>query len=265
LRVEQTRIKRVALDKSAALKIRNLIKNELSRRFQKNPSYSVRSFAKSVGVDQSLLSKLLKGERDLSFPMALKLGQSIGLTIAELQTILTQQVKDGANSYNPLNEDQFMIISGWQHFAILELMQTKDFKPQPSWIAKRLGLSANDVNFAVERLESCGFIKKVSSSRWVCAAPNNNWSDRGGTNLARQSLQQSLLDKAKGAIDRVDFEARENASLTIAVSRDLLPEIKKRIHKFRDEINELAMSYGKADEVYQACIAFYPLTEREKK
>ena len=139
------------------------------------------------------------------------------------------------------------------------------FKPNINWIAKRLGISPNDANFAVERLESCKFINRIDPKRWVCMAPNNSWFNGSHTNVARRSLQQHLLDKAKVAIDTVKFEERENASLTVAVNKSLLPEIKKRIHKFKDEINELAMSHGKADEVYQACIAFFPLTHQEDK
>jgi uncharacterized protein (TIGR02147 family) len=255
----------VVVNKTSSQKLRALIRNELTRRFQKNPSYSLRAFAKSAGIDQSLLSKILKGERSLSLATALKLGQSVGLSMNQLQEILTKESDQTESSYKTLNEDQFMIVSEWLHFAILELMQTTNFKPDVVWIAKRLGVNSSEVTFALERLESCGFVKRVSPKRWICTAPNNSWFNGSHSNLARRSLQQQLLEKARASVETVGFEKRENASLTIAVDKSLLPEIKKRIHKFKDEINELAMSHGRANEVYQTCIAFFPLTDLEKK
>jgi transcriptional regulator with XRE-family HTH domain len=235
---------------------RDLLKADFLKRCRSNPSYSLRSYARQLGVDASLLSKILRGQRRPSEQFVQTIGALLGLRPSQLAALL-----DGTAtvSYSKVNDDVFSVISDWYHFAILELMKTKGFVDDPAWIAQRLSIHKAEAEAALERLERLEFIE-VDGERYVLTARNNTWANNEITTAARRNLQKQLTKKALEALDDVPFEMRESGSLTIACPRDLLPEVKKRIQVFRKSLDEFIESHGQADEVYQLLVAFYPLT-----
>ena len=56
------------------------IVNEYDKRRVVNPSYSLRAFSRDIGVDQSLMTKILKGKRRVSADLVSKLSVTFNLT-----------------------------------------------------------------------------------------------------------------------------------------------------------------------------------------
>jgi hypothetical protein len=52
---------------SAAIRLRSILEKEFTRRKQVNPRYSLRAFAKSVEVEHSTLSQLIRGRRAMTW------------------------------------------------------------------------------------------------------------------------------------------------------------------------------------------------------
>jgi hypothetical protein len=52
---------------SAAIRLRTILDREFMRRKQVNPRYSLRAFAKSVDIEHSTLSQLMRGRRALTW------------------------------------------------------------------------------------------------------------------------------------------------------------------------------------------------------
>jgi len=52
---------------SAAVRLQTILQNELSRRRRVNPRYSLRAFARSVNLEHSTLSQLLRGKRAMTW------------------------------------------------------------------------------------------------------------------------------------------------------------------------------------------------------
>ena len=52
---------------SAAIRLQTILQNELSRRRRMNPRYSLRAFARSVNLEHSTLSQLLRGKRAMTW------------------------------------------------------------------------------------------------------------------------------------------------------------------------------------------------------
>jgi len=50
----------------AAVRLRSVLQAEFSRRQQSNPRYSLRAFARSMGLDHSTVSQLLRGKRPIT-------------------------------------------------------------------------------------------------------------------------------------------------------------------------------------------------------
>jgi transcriptional regulator with XRE-family HTH domain len=234
-----------------------LLKKEFARRCKSNPRYSLRAFASQIGVDPSLLSKVVRGERNPSVELIKKVGPAIGLKPRELFKVL-----HGKSDfiYNRFEEDTFALISDWFHFAILELMKTKNFSSDPGWISQRLSIHKAEAVSAIERLCRLKIIE-FKNEQLVFLSSSNTWANNEMTTVARQNLQKQLALKAAVAIESIPFESRESGSLTIACSKKMLPEIKKKIQVFRREIDEFLETAESPDEVYQLLISFYPITK----
>jgi transcriptional regulator with XRE-family HTH domain len=237
------------------------IQKEFIERCRKNPAYSLRAFAKYLEIDQSFLSKLLKGQRAITRDLSELIGPKLGLKPADVKALFESGTAS-IPGFLSLTDDEFEILSEWHHFAILELSKTDDFDPNPQKIAQRIGVHVEEVKSALERLQRLNFIR-ITANGIKLLAPNNTWSNTKKTSSARKKFQRSLLEKSICAIDHIPFELRENASLTIAVNKRRMPEFKEKLKEVRQQLaNHFQSSNEKSfDEVYQLTISFFPLTK----
>ena len=64
---------------------RQFLEDELARRSQNYPRYSLRAFARHLEVDSSFLSKILNGKRTVTMRTIRMFGERLNLTPDELQ------------------------------------------------------------------------------------------------------------------------------------------------------------------------------------
>lgn len=122
---------------------KTIIQTELARRCEKNPRYSLRSFAKALGFNSAVISQVLSGKRVPSPKTATKIVQGLGLSpeqqhdffssLADVQRARGLQrmspvfknlaARDVSRKGPPVDVglDAFRVISDWHHYAILEL------------------------------------------------------------------------------------------------------------------------------------------------
>lgn len=244
------------LSHSSQKRFRDYLQAEFLRRCRVNKNYSMRAFARDVDLDQSLLSKLLRGKRDFTPSSLQKIASNLSLTPKEIASYLNQST---SNKHLQIEEDCYHIFSDWFHFAILELVKTKSFQNDIKWISETLNLTQTETKEALERLERIGFIEQTENEI-LLLKPDNKWANLESTTRARKKLQEELSVKNTEAIQHVPFSQRENASLTIACNSNILPEVKSKIQTFWQELDDFIESKGEADHVYQLTVGFFPLT-----
>lgn len=241
--------------------VRVFLQKEFIARCKKNPAYSLRAFANYLEIDQSFLSKILKGHRNITPDFASIVGPKIGLKTSDLKELFTDGTK-AMPGFLSLSEDEFDLLSEWHHFAILELAKTDDFELDALKIAKRLGLHSVEVHDALARLQRLGFIQ-MTENKLKTLSPNTTWSNTQKTSIARKKFQRTLIERSLDAIDHVPFELRENGSVTVAINKSRLPEFKEKIREMRKELADFFQTDDEQnlDEVYQLTVAFFPLTK----
>jgi uncharacterized protein (TIGR02147 family) len=246
---------------------------------QKNPSYSLRAFAKKLNLSPSALSEILNGKRKVSKKMAIMIYERLGanpLDMNELNSSFDKKSKkeselellesDGSEKLNflELSADQFNIIEKWHHFALLSLIETKDFKANVEWMAKRINITVTEVKLALDRLERLGLVK--------CNEKKTKISLTGGPlitsdDISNQAVKRSHYEDlkfAEGVLDNVNVVDRDFTAVTIAVDSKKIPKAKKMIREFQDRLSQFLES-GEKDEVYKMTFYLYPLTNIEKK
>ncbi len=242
--------------------ITETLKKEFINRCQRNESYSLRAYARYLHVDHSLLAKILRGQKPLSKKMAYQVGEKLGLSSTQIQNLFENSSKNEQSQQ--ITEDVFIMMSDWYHFAILELTKTKNFIFSPRKIASTLDITTMEVEQAFERLQRLGFLVINEDQSVELKKPNNNWFNHQETSAARKIMQKQLLKKAIKAVDNVDFSQRVNSSLTISIGPKDISKFKKLIQEFVDKTDSVSESIKtKKEDVYQLCVALYPLNIKE--
>ncbi len=242
--------------------LRTELRKEFVRRCKSNSAYSLRAFAKFLSVDQSLLSKVMSGQRSISESVGEKIASKLKIRPSRLL-----QSYEANLTYHQLIDDEVSLLADWSHFAILELAKTKNFKLDYKWMADRLSLHTKEVEDALERLVRMGFVA-IENKSLILLKPNNCWTQNVSTTVARQELQRTLLKKASDAISAVEFSQREHTSLTVAVRKDRMFEFKEKLLQVRNELDAFfqpAEDEASFDDVYQLTISFFPITKDNKQ
>lgn len=238
-----------------------LLRCEFELRKERNPKYSMRSFANKLGVDQSLLSKVINGKRSMSISSMETCLRNMNFSDNFISDCLEKFSKK-VIYHRPVEEDVFSVISDWYHFAILELLKIKSTTPSAQVFAHRLGVPVNKIEDALERLERFDFIK-IQNGRIELSKPNNTWTSHVATTDARKKLQKDLLLKSIHALENISIEERHHSSYTFAVSSKKLEEIKDKILEQTIQLGNIANQSDELDDVYQLTISLYPLTRRD--
>lgn len=133
------------------------LKKELQQRQQKNASYSIRAFAKSLNVDASVFSKILAGSRALSYPLAKKITEGLKLDDS-VKNILLLTYADTERKFF-IESDFFIpdesmsseLMSKWEYFATLSYLEINNHFDIEK-IANFLKTSENTVSIIIENL-----------------------------------------------------------------------------------------------------------------
>lgn len=252
--------------KSTESDFRIWLQSELIQRCKRNPRYSLRSFATLLDLDASSVSQMISGKRKASPAMINKICSKLSadpimkerfMSLAKVRKMKLGEIS-AAKDYSRVSVDALEVISNWQYFAILELMNTKGFKSQPQWIASSLHITVPEVNVALDRLIRLGLVEEndgeyTRTPKFLSAyAP-------GETSHARKELQKQVLRMALEAIDNVPIESRDMTNMTMAIDPARIPEARELITKFRRDLCTF-LETGEQTQVYQLGIQLYPLS-----
>jgi len=246
------------------------IAGQLAARQRRNPQYSLRSFARDLDLNPGTVSAIMLGRRAIPKKRLSLICERLALSPRQ-RAVVTKLWQQEASHTPPvrapkseaveIHESHFQILAEWEHFAVLSLLRTKNFKPDPSWISKRLGVSAPRILSVIARLESAGFIKRNGNGDLVRTTPPLKTSE-GVVSAALRSAHADELTLAANALTSVDVALRDISSMTMAMSPSRMKAAREMIKKFRNELADLCDEDG-ASEVYQICIQLFPLTKVE--
>lgn len=270
------------MDPNIHFTYQDLIKVEFENRISRNSHYSLRAFARDLGLTPQMLSAVLNGKKDLSVDSAVDVAGRLGLDPNKTQDLLDAVVFAGcktaqakqviqqriderhqtSNGFKPLTGEIFKAISGWYHFALLELTSTQGFKSDPRWIASRLGISVFEVKEAITRLISLELLEEDSGTLKTTEFNVSALSDVPAAALREHARQ--ILGKGIRALDEQDQKERDITSMTMAIDPALLPEAKKMILQFRRRLCKFLES-GNRSEVYVFSPSLFRLSNKQEQ
>lgn len=249
------------------------IKEDLSLRQRSNPHYSMRAYARDIGVHPATLSQIIKGTRQLPLKNSERVLEKLNLGPKEktlfMESLLRSKVALDQIKINSLDErfmldeSYYRIIAEWEHYAVLDLFDLKDFDPSLHEIADRLDLTQNRADIVVNNLITAGLL---------AVNPDGNFSKvhddvRTTEDIKNQALRDSHKETMKMGIEKleeIEVDLRDYSSTTVAIDLNKLPEAKTIIREFRSKMSALLRD-GEKTDVYQLAIQFFPLTKMKDK
>jgi uncharacterized protein (TIGR02147 family) len=240
----------------------------LSLKQRNNPHYSLRAYARDIGIHPATLSQIINGKRGLPFKDADFVSRKLNLGPKE-QALFKEsllQKKSTLDSIKVSTEDSrillddsyYRIIAEWEHYAVLELFNLVDFNRTKEEVSAKLDLTSNRTDVVIANLKTAGLIEWDNDGRLVKVHSDVKTTEDISSQALRDSHKEALqLGISK--IETIAIELRDFSSSTLAVDISKIPEAKMIIRDFRRKMASL-LEQGEKKEVYQLAIQLYPLT-----
>jgi transcriptional regulator with XRE-family HTH domain len=240
--------------------VRIILQKELARRCETNPRYSLRAFAKALGISHPLLSLVLSGKRRLSKKSAVKIAEKLPLLPYERQFFLGEmEFEEGApKDHHQIDIDTFSLISDWFHYAILSLLNVRGARFEAGWISKRLNISLHEARDAMERLVRLGLVEQQGQCWKQTGLPIK--VENAISTAASQKFHRQLMQKAIHSLENDSRELQNFSSMTLTMDPEMMNYAIEKIKKFRRILAEELEKAKPGKEVYNLTIQLFPVS-----
>jgi len=248
--------------------------SEFYKKKKNNLKYSLRAFARDLLINDSTLSKILSGKRNLTSFRIKKIGYNLGLTEKEIKKYIrfNEDKKNGISAPNDkikqLQLDQFLLASKWYFDALIELSKLNNIKADSLYLSKILNLRKNDVEIAIESLKRLGFIKVDEKNNLKCQLSSSlfNFDNPKINHKELRKYQSDILDKSKLALEKTPIEQRNHTSFIVAVNKNYVSEINELIREPQKKlVSEIKKMNPNFDSVYAIQFTSFPIINDLKK
>lgn len=258
------------------------LREAMEERRQSERVFSMRYAAQKTGIDHSLLVKILQGKRHLSAANIPPMAKFMGLDAAreDYLAMLVEYARarnddqirrtfEKINDARPharqrLEADRYEYFQSWRHVAMRSLLDWHPFHGE-DWDA--LGqmlspsISGRQAKESVELLERLQLLVRSDDGRYRVSQAHVSTGERWHS-AAVKSFQKEVIRLSEGAVDRVPREQRDVSTLTVALSRSALEEIRAVLKEARAQVIKIAdrLPADESDAVYQLNQQFFPVT-----
>lgn len=255
---------------------REILLNEFQIRRTKNAAYSLRAFAREIGILPSRLSEVLSRKQGLSekraevIAEALKLPadvKSLFLDLVASQHARNQVSKDfaiqrlAARKKHPhviLTEEQFESISDWYYFAILEMVVQYPEKSKISRVAQELNLTPEVVNMALGRLTQLGLIYESSEGNLTRLHPQLK-TTHDKPSRAIQAYHKQILQKATESLTSTQVHERDYSSINFWITSEEIVKLKEQLMNLRRQTLSHHTQPSPQSRLYALNLQLFPL------
>ncbi len=247
----------------------------------RNQAYSMRAFARDIGLSPSRLSEVMSGKERISEKSGVLVADNLklkaktkefwlNLILAEVggtklvRETASQRISDIRKDKNLefIQNEKFQIIADWYHGALLEAIALKDQSHEISELAKRLDITPMQALEAMQRLEFLNFIKKNDDQSFATTFELAATIEDVPSTAARKFHRQ-IMERGITSVMEDDVEERELNSVVLAIPKSRMPEFKTSIRKFFGDFMGQVGEEPK-DELYALSVQFFPIKKRKR-
>jgi uncharacterized protein (TIGR02147 family) len=246
--------------------------------------FSYRYFASKIGMDYSILIRIIQGSLHLSTRKIQPIVKACGLNEKESEYFeamvrfnKAKNDKDGKIFFekmlsiksvdtNVLVENQYTFFQKWYYTAIWVILNQKPFTGSMAELGQMLDppLSAKETKDAVQLLTQLDLID-ISDTNTITAKGKNITTGPKWHAIAIAQYQKIMLQLAQESIERFDKQYRDISTVTVNIPKKAIGELREYVAEFRKSLIKLADSYPESDSVYQLNVQLFPLTKVDEK
>lgn len=244
-------------------KIVEVLKNDFKERKLANPRYSLRAYAKKIGLSIGTLSYLLNGKSSITVERAREILNRLQLPTRLKNEILVLMNIEPVFDKKELSADLYSLIAPWQNRALLFSFDLDEKSRNLDITAKKIGLSTPKVKAMINLFLSKGLLHKGPNGEIYRNREILKTTD-GKPSRGLRELHRSNIELGLHAIDKVPIKERDLSSLSFAGNPEKLDELRLEIHKFYEKALAI-MESGPRTEVFQLSIQLLPLGSAGEK
>lgn len=237
-----------------------------------NSRFSFRRFAEVVGFKSpNYLQTILEGRRGLSNEMGAQIAEKLKFTphqrdyflsLIKLDTATTESERNSAERARLLAlkkivskeipDAQREVLSRWYHLLVRELFLLPKARPDAKWISGMLAqcIDAKQAEQSLDYLTRSGFLVADGDSFKV-AEPVLRTNEDSLQAAFMQQHHSELLKTWSQNLAQLSPQEQELGVLNIPIHSSKIPELRRRIRQFQDEIVGFVQSETEADRVVQ--------------
>lgn len=257
---------------------RYYLQNEFIIRTQRRSKYSMRAFARDIGVSPGSLCEFLNGNTRFSKTRVQEISKTLNLPLKHVdhwldlidvnfnrspiakkkaQLCIDKRLR---NSKKFLDLDSFELISNWEYLALMELLSFEQIF-SANQLAKNLGVSQNQIDSMLKVLLRLGLIR-WNENRWVASEEDTYVGENRPSN-AIKNFHKGILNKAKGAIDKQSIDQRELSALVFSMQINDLQSFKQDLNKALFDLSNKYAGKKNCDAVYCLSTQLFNILDQE--
>lgn len=240
------------------------LNHQLEAQRAKNPRYSLRKFARVLGVSPGGLSEVLKGRLPLSAERASHITSLLELNSRTRERLLAMMGQPLKRQARTLNEnEEHILLTDWRALAILHLFDLEDFAKTAANIGERLALPESEVQTILSSLVDQGFLR--SSAQGLTRAPEDNLqtSDGPSKQVIRRFHEENLKVAAL-ALKDVPAESRDFTAITFSGNSEQLELVRAEIRALHERVSAIMGGVLPHQEIYRLSVSLFPLNFAKK-
>jgi uncharacterized protein (TIGR02147 family) len=248
-----------------------------------NPKLSYRIISKKIGFSSpNFILLVMQGKRNLSPVSIERLGKFLELNKTEKNYFKNLVLMNQAANFEDklefskkllssklvsekkhITPELLSYYSSWLNIVVREMTLLANFESDPAWLTDRLNhtVTKKEIEAALETLLKLGLIQK-NANKYVATDKDIRAPSELRSDFIRAFHLEMILKASKSLTD-IDTSLRDITSVTVPITLDMIPDLKKRIEEFRSSITE-AVKSAQPTEVYQLNIQLFPLTKITK-
>lgn len=233
------------------------ILREVYRERASNRSYSLRAFARDLGISHTYLSLVFNGKKKFPAATLRSLSDKLRLRADQLEKMADPSDRASKDRFSRLEMDKFRLMSRWYYIAILDLVDLKSFVFTPQNIASYLSVDFEEVKEALQTLKRLEVLK-LENGKW--SKVQSKFSIVLPTSMeAIRHYHRQMIHQASRELEKTgehDFKLRDITGMTMPINPRRIAGAKRRIARFRRSL-EAYLTQGECSEVYQLNIQLF--------
>ncbi|MEM7646854.1 MAG: TIGR02147 family protein [Pseudomonadota bacterium] len=229
---------------------------------KRDEGLTLRSFAKKLEINPGNLSALMTGRRAFTKSRIEYICERLDITESEKVDIFTP--KQTEIDRRELDRSFAEKASNWTYYALLEIIQLKNFVFNPQRVARRLGINRESLTGMLRNMIQVGLVVPTEDGY----KPVNKGTQIFAKKTTSQALRRLMLAAnrlSRMALENDPIEKRYHAVNTLAIDPRKMEEAKAHLREFREKFCTTMKWSGENAKIYQLNLSFYCLDQDEKR